>query len=151
MSKISKSFILILLAGSILTACTSQSIASPLPLPAQGDNPYAPQPGDAAMMQSNVEIVSASVLIAESFPSQISILLAYRLTTPCNQLRVNISQPDSMTRIQMEIYGIAPKDKPCTLMALSTPQQASISLGSYSPGQYTLWINGVQVGEFKAQ
>ena len=36
MSKISKSFILILLAGSILAACTSQPITSPLPLPAQG-------------------------------------------------------------------------------------------------------------------
>jgi hypothetical protein len=51
----------------------------------------------------------------------------------------------------LDVYGVAPKDKPCTLMALATPQQATISLGSYLTGQYTVWINGVQVGEFNSQ
>jgi hypothetical protein len=148
MFKIGKSFLLILLVGAILAACASQPTTSPDPLPVQGDNPYAPQPGDSSMMQSKVEIVSASVVMAESIPPQISISLAYRLTTPCNQLRVTISQPDSANHILLDIYGVAPKDKPCSLMALSTPQQASISLGSYPTGQYAVWINGVQFGEF---
>jgi hypothetical protein len=151
MSTLSKSFVGILLVGVLLADCTSQPTATPLPVPVQGDNPYAPQPGDGTMMRSDAEIVSASILMAESFPPQFSISLAYRLTNPCFQLRVSTSQTDSQNRIQLIIYGVAPKDKPCTLMALLTPQEASISLGSYPAGQYTVWINGVQVGEFSAQ
>jgi hypothetical protein len=149
MFKTAKSFIVVLLAGALLAACASQPTTSPSPVPSQGNNPYAPQPGDISRMQSEAEIVSASVMMAESFPPQISISLVYRLITPCNQLRVEISQPDSKNRIQLHVFGVAPRDKPCTLMALATPLQANISLGSYSSGQYTVWINGVQVGEFK--
>jgi hypothetical protein len=151
MLKIGKSFGLILIIGAFLAACTSLPISSPTPIPPQGDNPYAPQPGDAAMMQSNAEIVSAAVMTAESFPPQISLSLAYKLITPCNSLRVNINQPDSTRRIQLDIYGVAPKDKPCNMMALATPQQATINLGSYPTGQDTFWINGVQVGQFNGQ
>jgi hypothetical protein len=151
MLKMGKSFGLILIIGAFLAACTSLPNASPTPVPPQGDNPYAPQPGDAVLMQSNAEIVSAAVMTAESFPPQISLSLSYRLITPCNSLRVNISQPDSTKRVHLDVYGVAPKDKPCTLMALATPQQATINLGSYPTGQYTVWINGVQIGEFNAQ
>jgi hypothetical protein len=63
---------------------------------------------------------------------------------------VNISQPDSQNRIQLQIYGVTPKDKPCTLMALATPQEATISLGSFPSGHYTVWVNGVQVDAFDA-
>jgi hypothetical protein len=151
MSKSNKPMIIIVLSGAILAACASQPLATLSPVINQGDNPYAAQTGDGSMMQSKVEIVSASIVMTDSLPRQVSVSLAFRLTTPCNQLRVNISQPDSAKRIHLEVYGVALKDKPCTLMALATPQQANISLGSYSTGQYTVWINGVQMGEFKSQ
>jgi len=102
------------------------------------------------MARGDAEIVSASVLMAESFPPQISVSLAYRLPTPCYQLRVSISQPDSQNRIQLEIYGVAFKDKPCNLMALLMPQETNISLGSFPAGHYSVWVNGVQVGEFNS-
>jgi hypothetical protein len=139
-----------MIAAVLLSACGAQPTASPTPIPVQGDNLYAPQPGDAGMMQGKVEIVSASVVVAESMPPQISVALAYRLVTPCNDLRVSVSQPDSADRIQLQVYGVAPKDKPCTLMALATPQKTSISLGSYPAGTYTVWVNGAEVGEFKS-
>ncbi|MGA2505665.1 MAG: hypothetical protein ABSG01_16405 [Anaerolineales bacterium] len=150
MSTIRRSFGLIVSAAALLAACSVQPTASTTPMPTQEDNRYAPQPGDTTMMQSIAEIVSASVVMTEAIPPQISVSLAYRLVTPCNQLRVNISQPDSANRIQMEIYGVAPKDMPCTLMALATPQEASINLGSFPGGQYTVWANGVKVGEFSS-
>lgn len=100
------------------------------------------------MMRGEAEIVSASVLTAESFPPQISVSLAYRLPTPCFQLRVSISQPDSQNEIYLDIYGVAPKNKSCTLMALLTPLEANISLASFPAGHYTVWVNGHQVGEF---
>ncbi|MCX6034595.1 MAG: hypothetical protein NTV38_06415 [Chloroflexi bacterium] len=63
---------------------------------------------------------------------------------------MSISQPDSLNRIQLEIYGVALKDMPCNQMALLTPQEANISLGSFPTGHFTVWINGVQVGEFNS-
>ncbi len=151
MSTLGKSIILILLLAVLSAACTSQPSASLVPIPGKGDDPYSPQSSDGSMMRGEVEIVSASLLTAESLPHQISVSLAYRLPSPCYQLRVNRSKPDGQNRIQMEIYGVAPKDKPCTLMALSTPQEASISMGSFPPGQFSVWINGMQVGEFTSK
>ncbi len=142
---------IIMIITALLAACTFQPTATPSTLPSQGDNLYAPQPGDANMMQSKVEIVSAAVVMSESFPAVVSVSLQYRLPTPCNQLRVTINPPDNANRILLEIHSVAPKDQPCPQMELATPQQASINLGSYPTGQFTVWINGVQAGEFTAQ
>jgi hypothetical protein len=150
MSKLGKSFVLIVIATALLAACTSQPAATPVPVTPQWINPYAPQPGDGTMTRGDVEIVSASVVLAESFPPQISVSLAYRLPTPCYQLRLSFSQLDIQNRIQLEIYGIASKDKPCSLMALLTPQEININLGSFPTGHYSVWVNGLQVGEFDA-
>ncbi len=101
-------------------------------------------------MQSKVEIVSASVITTESLPPQVSLALAYRLPTPCNNLRVVILPPDQANRIVLEVYSVAPKDKPCNMMELATPQQASINLGSFPAGAYSVWVNGVQAGSFSS-
>jgi len=151
MFKLGRFIVLIIFVGTLLSACTSQPVASPVPVTPQENNPYAPQPGDETMRRGDAEIVSSSVLMAGSFPSQVSISLAYRLPTPCYQLRVSISQPDSQNRIQLSIYGVAPKDKPCNLMALLTPQETNISLGSFPTGHYNVLVNGQQAGEFDTQ
>jgi len=151
MSMIGKTMLLITLAAVLLAACTSQPTLTPILLSPQSNNPYAPQPGDGTKIQSNADIASAAIMLAESFPPQVSLSLAYRLPTPCYQLRVSISHPDDQNRIQLDVYGVAPKDQACTLMALATPLQASISLGSFPGGHYTIWVNGVQVGNFTIQ
>ncbi len=139
MSKLMNSLALIILAGTLLTACASTPTTTPIP----ETNPFSAQPGDETMTRGDVEIVSAAIL-----PSPLSVSLSYRLPTPCYQLRASISQPDSQNSIQLEIYAVTPKDKSCTLMALSTPQETSISLESLPAGHYSAWINGQQVGEF---
>jgi hypothetical protein len=144
------SIVLIAFVGALLAACSSQPTATPVPVTPQGNNPYVPQPGDEIMMRGNADIVSGSILMVESFPPQISVSLAYRLTNPCYQLCVSISQPDSLNRIQLEIYGVAHKDMPCNQIALLTPQEANISRGSFPAGHYTVWVNGVQVCEFNS-
>jgi hypothetical protein len=150
MSKLVKSLVLIVIIAVLLAACVSQPAATPVPVTPQEVNPYVPQPGDGAMNRGDVEIVSASILSAESFPPQVSISLAYRLPTPCYQLRMSISQQDNQNRIHLEIYGVASKDKPCSLMALLTPQEININLGRFPTGHYSVWMNGLQVGEFDA-
>jgi len=143
MSKHIKSLALILLAGLLLAACAPKQTVTPIP----ETSSFSPQPGDETMNRGEVEIVSVVFLTSPG----VSVSFSYRLPTPCYQLRVGISQPDSQNRIQLEIYAVTPKDKPCNLMALSTPQETTISLGSLPAGHYSAWINGQQVGEFDAK
>jgi hypothetical protein len=132
-----------LLLFSLLAGCVFQ--AAPASGSVLKDNPYAPQSGDGTQMRGEAEIASASI---QADGSNVLIQLAYRLPTPCYKLRVTASGPDSQNKISLEAYGVAPKDKPCSLMALSTPQQASLSLGSLPAGHYRAWVNGSQAGEF---
>lgn len=129
-----------------LTACGPSAVAVPPVF--QGDNPYAPQVGDAAMMRGAVRIDSSALRIAESMPPQITLDFAYFQPTPCYHLRVEVSQPDAQGRIDVQAYAVAEKDKPCSLMALATPLQASLPLGSFPSGHYSVWLNGVKVSSF---
>jgi hypothetical protein len=150
MSKSVNFIILIALAGTLLSACAAQTATTPVPLPTQGGNPYAPQPLDGTMMRADAEIVSSEILVAKSLPPQISLLVSFRLATPCHQLRVSINPPDSQNRIHLEIYGVVTKDMPCSMMAILTPLETTVSLGEYPSGHYTVWVNGQQVGEFNS-
>ncbi len=42
------------------------------------------------------------------------------------------------------------KDQPCTLMALATPLEASLTLSKLAAGHYTVWVNGEKALEFDA-
>ena len=138
--------VLFVLAVMLVTACSLQ--ATPIPPVFQGDNPYAPQASDNAMMSDTIRIDSAALNLAKSQPPQVTLNFAYFQPTPCCQLRVEISQPDSQNRVNISAYAVAEKDKPCALMALATPLQASLNLGSFPSGHYSLWLNDVKVDEF---
>jgi hypothetical protein len=151
MYTLGKSFILILIIGTLLVACTSQPAGIPIPTTPATGNPYAPQPADGSMTRGDAEIVSTSLLVSESQPPEVSISLAYRLPTPCYQLRVIIGLPDGQNRIHVEVYGLTPKNKACNLMALLTPLETNLSLGIYPAGHYSVIVNGQLVGVFDAR
>ena len=130
----------------LFTACSAQAQAGNAGF--QGNNPYAVQPGDRELMQGDLRIDSASVSLAESNPRQAMLHFAYFQPTPCYTLRVDPSGPDAQNRINISAYAVAEKDRPCALMALATPLQADMNLGSYPKGHYTVWLNGAKVGEF---
>ncbi len=99
-------------------------------------------------MAGDITIDSSSVFLAESQPPQVMVNFTYFQPTPCYHLRVEVSGPDEQNRIDLKGYAVAEKDKPCTLMALATPLQVSLNLGSVPKGHYTVWLNGNQLGEF---
>ena len=134
------------LSAILFTACTSTATATP-PAPS-GNNPYAVQPGDGSMVRGDVNIASSSIKLAESQPVQVMLDFGYFPPTPCYSLRVETSQPDAQKRININAYGVAEKDKACTLMALATPLQANLNLGTFPKGHYSVWLNGTKVGEF---
>jgi hypothetical protein len=130
----------------VFTACGPS--VTPMPPVFQGNNPYAPQAGDSAMMRGDVTIDSSSLSLAKSLPPQVMLSFAYFQPTACHQLRVEVSQASAQNRIDVSAYAVAEKDKPCALMALATPLPASLNLGSFPAGHYSVWLNGVEVGEF---
>ena len=138
--------LLLALSVMLFTAC-SPSAAGNVP-GSQGDNPYAIQPADGSMMRGEVRIDSSSINLAESQPVQVMLDFAYFPPTPCYSLRVETGQPDAQKRINVSAYAVAEKDKPCALMALATPLQANLNLGSFPKGHYSVWLNGAKVGEF---
>lgn len=137
---------LFVLATLLFTACGPTS--TPEPLLPQRNNPYAPQAGDNAMMRGDLRIDSASLALALSQPPQVMVNFAYFQPTPCYKLRVEVSRPDAQNRIDLNAYAVTEKDKPCTLMALATPLKASLNLGSFPKGHYSVWLNGNKVDEF---
>ena len=144
-----RSILLPLVLVAVLSACGSQAQAQAqaTPLPLKFDNPYAPQPSDKDLMAGEIKVDSASVFLAESQPPQVMVQINYFQPTPCYKLRIEPSGPDAQNQINLKAYAVAEKDKACTLMALATPLQASMNLGSLPKGHYTILLNGSQIGE----
>jgi hypothetical protein len=132
----------------LMTACAPKAAAATAVL--KFDNPYAPQASDSNLMTGDITVDSASVSLAESQPPQVIVNFAYFQPTPCYQLRVTADDPNAQNEINLKAYAVAEKDKPCALMALATPLQASLNLGSLPKGHYKVLLNGSQIGEFDA-
>jgi hypothetical protein len=109
-------------------------------------DPYEPQPGDENLTRGNVFIQEMDILIRESFPPQIALTLSGELPTPCNQLRVQVSEPDADNRIDVEAYTVVNPDLAC--IQVIEPFNANISLGTFPGGHYSVWVNDELAGEF---
>jgi hypothetical protein len=126
------------------TDVTSSPAGSPLLEPAK--NPYAPLPTDSSLTRGEVFIKEMGVLVRESYPPQISLSLSGALPTPCYQLRMQINEPDEEHKIHVEAYSVVDPDMICTQVL--EPFQASIDLGTFPSGHYSVWVNGELAGEF---
>jgi hypothetical protein len=146
----------------LLAACTGQEIPGigAYPEPGSPDDtvvsppypdfeppypaPWEPAPGDENLVRSDVSIKEQDILTLESYPPQYMLNLAGALPTPCNQLRVKVNPPDNQNQIQVEVYSLVKPDEICIEML--EPFEASIPLGSYTSGEYTVLVNGEQAG-----
>lgn len=99
-------------------------------------------------MSEDISIESSSVALAKSQPPQVMVNFDYFPPTTCHELRVEVSGPDEQNEIHLKAYGVIGKDQVCTLMALTTPLNASLNLGSFPSGHYTVLLNGDPIGEF---
>jgi hypothetical protein len=149
-------FLLLLL---FVASCAPQPQATPEPdtpvTSPPGDNmptnepsasPFSPKPEDQDLIRGNVYLDEASLVIRESFPPQISLSLLGNLPTPCNQLRVAVSTPDSENKILVDVYSLSDPNQVCTQVL--EPFEESIDLGTFPTGHYTVWVNGEMAGEF---
>jgi hypothetical protein len=118
---------------------------TPLPL---SDPPYEPQPGDDALTRGPAFVEATDILILESFPLQFQLSLSGNLPTPCNELRIVVDEPDANNIIAVEVYSVVDPNAIC--VQVLQPFQASVNLGSFPSGHYTITVNGEVKGELDA-
>lgn len=101
--------------------------------------PVGPDPGP-----DPVYIDSTEILLMESYPVQVALLVRGHLPTPCHVLLSQFSGPDAEGRIVVTLTSEAPPDVGCAQVL--EPFEESIALGSYTDGTFTVWLNGEQIG-----
>jgi hypothetical protein len=139
------SFTLIFILGTI-TACistTNQPIATNDP---SDISQPSPSPADSNLVRGNVYLDSTELISTESYPLQFALLLKGNLPTPCHELRITVSPPDSQNKIAIDAHSV--KDPNAICVQVLEPFEENIPLGSFPSGHYTLWINGEQITEF---
>lgn len=123
------------------SSVTSSPIATGAP-----DTSFSPNPGDTKLERGSVFMSNSELLIRESYPVQIALVLSGELPTPCHQLRVNMNPPDAENKIQVEAYTVF--DPAMNCIQVLKPFQENVELGTFPSGHYTVWVNENQVGEF---
>lgn len=109
-------------------------------------NPLAPKPSDDNLTRGNVFLQEYELLIRESFPPQISLVFRGDLPTPCHELRAVVNSPDEENKIIVDVYSVVDPNIAC--IQVLEPFDASIDMGIFPSGHYTVWINGQMAGEF---
>lgn len=127
------------------SACTANATATYV---FQGENPYAPQPADGNMQRDEIVIDSFLLALTKSLPPQVMLRFTYIPPSACDQLRVEISGPDSQNRININAYAVVEKDQACTLAIPATPLEAALDLGTFPTGHYSVFLNETLVDEF---
>jgi hypothetical protein len=139
------SFIFLLVA--LLAACASVKASSLSPA-VQVENQYAPQSADGKLTRDTVEMVKTEAATLQNNPSKVELKVFFFLPTPCDQFRINVSQPGADKRINVEVYSLMKPNQVCALMRLSTPTEADLNLAGLASGHYSVWVNGEKSLEF---
>jgi hypothetical protein len=109
---------------------------------------YEPQPGDARLSrgEATVDVENSQVLVMESYPIQVSVILKGNLPDPCHKLRVLVTPANTQNEINLDVYSVVDSSKAC--ITELQPFEVTIPLGSVTSGHYTVYVNGQLLGEF---
>jgi inhibitor of cysteine peptidase len=109
-------------------------------------SPLAPQPGDKGLSRANAYVDNIELRIMESYPVQIGLDIQGTLPTPCHQVRIEVIPPDADNRIVVDVYSVVDPNMVCAQVLADF--EASLTLGSFPSGHYSVWVNGKPAGEF---
>jgi hypothetical protein len=109
---------------------------------------YKPTTSDQNLAQGEVflDLKASQILVMESMPVQVNVILKGELPTPCHELRVVPVTDEANKRVDMEVYTLTAISSAC--VAVLQPFEVTVELGSFSGGTYTVYANGEQLGEF---
>ena len=126
------------------------SLPTSTPMPVTPPSGYEPQPGDEKLTRDQVflDLGTSTVVVDQSHPVQASVNLTGDLSDPCHQLRVVVTPPSGQHEITLEVYSLFNPHQAC--ITVLKPFHATIPLGSFAEGHFTVSANGQIVGEFDA-
>lgn len=101
---------------------------------------------DGGMTRGPVYIDETELVILESLPVQIEIVVRGALPTPCASLDWVVEDPDDEGRIYVEAFSL--QDPALDCIQVLQELEERLPIGSYSEGSYSVWLNGELVGEF---
>lgn len=109
---------------------------------------YKPEPSDGNMTRDNVflDLEASEILIKESAPVQVTVLLKGDMPDPCHELRAIPTTDEAGKRVDIEVYTLAKRGGAC--ITVLQPFEAPIDLGSFSGGTYQVFVNDEKLGEF---
>ena len=146
---------MLLLAGftaSLLAACDSASMPDDSVEHNVNDPQQHVEQGDetppVGAVYSNVTVSNADVLIMESYPIQVAVNVSGMKATPCEHIRVRVAAPDDNNQIHINLDSWANPDLDCIQVLADFEQRVSLPLENVIDGEYTVWVNGEQVGTF---
>jgi len=111
------------------------------------DNPYAPKIEDVQMIRAGILLTAIQLSERTDLdPSRIQVNFLGSMPSVCNELRMEVNPPDAEYRIHIEAYSLTDPNLKCENVFQQF--ETDILLGVYSPGRYTIWVNGNFVGDF---
>lgn len=111
------------------------------------EKPQLPVDEDEPGMQRGaVYLDNIELVVRESYPPQIALMLEGSLPTPCHQLRVKIQEADARGRIEIMVYSLVDPGLICAQVL--EPFTESIELTGLKDGEHSVFVNGQKVGEF---
>ena len=148
----------VLLIGLLLAACSAAAVEQP-PEPVQVETPLPDQPVDSspsstpvpatggALRQGPIYVDEVELVMMESFPVQVRLILRGSLPNPCSSLAWEVEEPDSQGRIVVQAYSLQEADLAC--IQVLEPMEESVPLGAFTQGSFSVWLNGERVTEFE--
>ena len=113
------------------------------------ENPYAPKPEDLSLQIAGVTITSVNLSERFEFtPPRVLVNFLGYMPGVCNELRINVKPPDENYRVFIDVYSLT--DSAFVCEGVFQQFEASIMLGTYSSGSYTIWVNDEPAGDFSA-
>lgn len=109
---------------------------------------YEPQPGDEVLArdQASIDLTASQIVIAPSEPTLVQAILQGTLADPCHNLRAVVTPPDAQNVIDVEVYSLVDPNSVC--ITVIEPFTATIPLGKYPSGQYSVMVNGSLLARF---
>ncbi|MCW5873942.1 MAG: hypothetical protein KIS88_04785 [Anaerolineales bacterium] len=125
-----KQIVVLVLLAAALAACGAPAAEKP-------DGTHGP-----------VYFDSLNVLVLESFPIQLRLVMQGNLPTPCHELAYTIAAPNAANEIHIEVYTTVDPAVTCMQVLQPFDESIAIPLDGVPDGEYSLWVNGEQAGEF---
>ena len=136
-----------------MSACIAQPTPESTPTAGKpfviksGDNPYEPKAEDISMQIGGVVLTSVDLAEqAESDPVRVKLNLLGSMPRACNELRIEVKNPNEQYQIIVDAYSLVNPNVECENVFQQF--EATILLGVYSAGRYTVWVNNEFVGDF---